>query len=427
MIKRPHHRVHWGAIGESAILTVTTSGPRPGAPFDAPATAPPAFADFGVSAKVVDILARRRIHAPFAIQSLVLADAIAGRDVLARSRTGSGKTLAFAVPIVERLSPRGRPQALVLVPTRELAGQVTEEFRAIAAARGLSVASVYGGVGIGAQVKAAGRADILIATPGRLLDLLRRRLLRLNGVAICVLDEADRMLDMGFLPDVSDILSLLPETRQTMLFSATLDGEVHRLAARFTHDPVSHEITEARPVVAEAVHRFVAVDAGAKVDALARELAVERGPALVFVRTKRGAARLARHLVARGIGAEALHGDMSQGARERALRRFASGTVDVMAATDVAARGLDLEHISHVVNFDPPGDEKAYVHRVGRTARAGRSGTGITFVTADQQADVAKMAKLLELEREFAEGCLPDGRTAAPSGLPRPRRRGRRR
>jgi superfamily II DNA/RNA helicase len=191
-----------------------------------------------------------------------------------------------------------------------------------------------------------------------------------------------------------------------MLFSATLDGEVGRLAARFTKDPVRHEVREARPVVSEAVHRFVAVDAGEKMDVLARELAAERGLTLVFVRTKRGADRLARHLKARGFGAQALHGDMTQAARERALARFASGQADVMAATDVAARGLDLEHISHVVNFDPPADDKAYVHRVGRTARAGRKGTGVTFVTPDQQADVAQMAKALELHREFADAGL---------------------
>ncbi len=367
------------------------------------------FAELGVSETIVEALARRNIHATFAIQSLVLADALAGRDVLAKSCTGSGKTLAFAVPIVERLSHRGRPSALVLVPTRELASQVACEFRGIADAKGLAVAAVYGGVGIAKQVKAAGRADILIATPGRLLDLLRRRLIRLNGVGICVLDEADRMLDMGFLPDVSVILSVLPEKRQTTLFSATLDGDVGRLAARFTDDPVRHEVHDPRPVVAEAVHRFVAVDAAGKLDALARELAGERDLALVFVRTKRGADRLARNLAARGFPAQALHGDMSQAARERALARFASGQADVMAATDVAARGLDLRHISHVVNFDPPADEKAYVHRVGRTARAGRSGTGVTFVTPDQQPEMAKMAKLLDLQREFNASGMQGG------------------
>lgn len=380
------------------------------------------FADFGVSPQVVDALTRRGIHTTFAIQSLVLADALAGRDVLAKSRTGSGKTLAFAVPIVERLSHRGRPTALVLVPTRELASQVADEFGGIAAAKGLTVATVYGGVAIAKQVKAAGRADIVIATPGRLLDLLRRRLLRLNRVGICVLDEADRMLDMGFLPDVSTILSVLPDQRQTMLFSATLDGDIAHLAARFTDDPVRHEIVEPRPVVADAVHRFVAVAATGKVDELARELAGERGLTLVFVRTKRGADRLARNLAARGFRAQALHGDMSQAARERALARFASGNADVLAATDVAARGLDVAHISHVVNFDPPADDKAYVHRVGRTARAGRSGTGVTFVTPDQQPEIARMAGLLGLQGEFTAAGLP-GTPARPTPTTDRRRR----
>ncbi len=321
-------------------LTVTTGlhsiDARPGASPDI-TPGPGTFAGLGVSEPVVAALARRGIRAPFAIQSLVLADALAGRDVLACSRTGSGKTLAFAVPIVERISPHGRPAALVLVPTRDLTTQVAQEFRGIAATRALAVATVYGGVGIARQVKAATRADVLIATPGRLLDLLQRRLLRLNRVRICVLDDADRMLDMGFLRDVTAILSVLPRERQTMLFSATLDGEVGRLAARFTTEPVHHEVAERRPVVSEAVHRLVAVDAAAKLDALTRELAVERGLALVFVRTKRGAAGLARTLTARGVPTEALHGDMSQGARERALARFASGGTDVLAATDVAA------------------------------------------------------------------------------------------
>jgi ATP-dependent RNA helicase RhlE len=400
-------------------LTVTTTlhsaGARAGASPDGPA-GPAAFAGLGVSEPVVAALARRGIRAPFAIQSLVLADALAGRDVLACSRTGSGKTFAFAVPIVERLSPRGRPAALVLVPTRELTTQLAHEFRGIAAARGLAVATVYGGVGIAKQVKAAIRSDIVIATPGRLLDLLQRRLLRLNRVGICVLDEADRMLDMGFLRDVTAILAVLPRERQTMLFSATLDGDVGRLADRFTTNPVHHEVTESRAVVSEAVHRFVAVDATAKLDALTRELAVERDLALVFVRTKRGAARLARTLTAGGLPTEALHGDMSQGARERALARFASGGTDVLAATDVAARGLDLDRITHVINFDPPVDGKAYVHRVGRTARAGRTGTGVTFVTSDQHADMARLCKLLDLEREFAAARPP----ARPTALTRP-------
>src|SRR5919197_484393 len=354
------------------------------------------FAELGASEAVVSTLAGRGIVSPFPIQTLVLRDALAGRDVLARSKTGSGKTLAFAVPIVEQLTHDGAsPSALILVPTRELASQVAEEFRGIADVKHLVVATVFGGVGISDQAKRAARADVVIATPGRLLDLVRRKLLRLDRVGICILDEADRMLDMGFMPDVSKILSMLPEQRQTMLFSATLDGEVGRLAATFTQNPVLHEVVEERPVVAEADHRFIAVARERKLEVLVRELAAERGLTLIFVRTKRGADRLAQQLKAQGFGAQALHGDMAQPARERALARFASGKGDVLVATDVAARGLDLEHITHVVNYDAPGDEKAYVHRVGLTARAGRTGTGITLVLPDQLADVSSSAARL--------------------------------
>jgi superfamily II DNA/RNA helicase len=398
---------------------------------EAPVPAEPrGFAEFGVSEAVVEALTLRNLVGTFAIQELVLRDAIAGRDVLARSKTGSGKTLAFAVPIVERLAHNAAsPAALVMVPTRELASQVAEEFRGIADVKHLAVATVFGGVGISDQAKRAHRADVLIATPGRLLDLVRRKLLRLDRVGICVLDEADRMLDMGFMPDVSKILSLLPEERQTMLFSATLDGEVGRLAATFTRDPILHEVIEDRPLVAEAEHRFIAVDRERKLDVLVRELAAERGITLIFVRTKRGADRLAHDLKSQGFGAQALHGDMTQPARERALARFASGKGDVLVATDVAARGLDLEHITHVVNYDPPDDEKAYLHRVGRTARAGRGGTGITLVTPDQRADVSRIAKRLQLHAEFTEAgmkILPP-RLVYTGGRGRNRMLGRRR
>ena len=268
----------------------------------------------------------RGIREPFPIQSLVLRDALAGRDVLARSRTGSGKTLAFAVPIVERLTPGGgSPNALILTPTRELASQVTEEFRVIADVKRLRIASVYGGVGLGPQAKRARHADIVIATPGRLIDLVQRKLLRLDRVRICVLDEADRMLDMGFMPDVTRILQMLRPERQTMLFSATLDGEVGRLAARFIENPVRHEVAgEDGPLVTEANHRFVAVDQAGRSRALVRELAADRGLTLVFVRTKRGVDRLARTLKAEGFHAGALHGGMTPiGARAlpREVRR----------------------------------------------------------------------------------------------------------
>jgi ATP-dependent RNA helicase RhlE len=398
----------------------TMRAPQHAAP--APHTTPePGFADLGISPPVVRALAMRGIDEPFAIQSLVVPDAMAGRDVLARSRTGSGKTLAFAAPIVERIVPDGRsPMALILVPTRELASQVTEEFRAIADVRHLQVASVYGGVGIAPQAKRARRADILIATPGRLIDLVGRELLRLDRVRICVLDEADRMLDMGFLPDVTRILEMLRPDRQTMLFSATLDGEVGRLAARFTDAPVSHEIADEAPVIADAVHRFIAVEHAKKTAALVRELAAERGLTLIFVRTQRGADRLAKNLKTQGFRVGALHGGMSQPQRERALGRFASGANDVLVATDLAARGLDLEDITHVINFDAPADDKAYVHRVGRTARAGRAGEGITFVTPEQRLDVGRIAKRLELHAEFVQaGMQVEQPRSAPRSVQR--------
>ena len=297
---------------------------------------------------------------------------------------------------------------------------MAEDFRAIADVSRLRIAAVYGGVGIQAQAKRARNADIVIATPGRLLDLVERRLLRLDRVRIAVLDEADRMLDMGFLPDVTRILQLLRPERQTMLFSATLDGEVGRLAERFTHDPVRHEVKDDRPTVAAADHRFVSVDHAQKTNALVRELAGDRGLTLVFVRTKRGADRLAKRLRNDGFRVGALHGGMTQPARERALGHFASGDHDVLVATDVAARGLDLDDISHVINFDPPADEKAYVHRVGRTARAGRTGTGITFVTPDQRAEVGKMAQQLKLHAEFVDAGMRIDH--GPSGRPAPGR-----
>jgi ATP-dependent RNA helicase RhlE len=404
-----------------------------------PVPEPPSndFARLGVSRSVAEALRLRGIHQAFPIQALVLRDAIAGRDVLARSRTGSGKTLAFALPIVEQLTPGGRsPGALILAPTRELASQVTEEFRAIADVRRLQVAAVYGGVGLGPQAKRARHADIVIATPGRLLDLVQRKMLRLDRVRIAVLDEADRMLDMGFLPDVTRILEMLRPERQTMLFSATLDGEVGRLAQRFTRDPVHHHVIESDgPLVTESDHRFVAVAQADRTRALVRELAADRGLTLVFVRTKRGADRLARNLKAEGFRVAALHGGMAQSARERALGRFAAGANDVLVATDVAARGLDLEHITHVINFDPPADEKDYLHRVGRTARAGRSGTGITFVTPEKRAEVGKIARVLELHAEFRQAGMrvdePKRGPIAPKGpngrhrRSRPARRGR--
>jgi ATP-dependent RNA helicase RhlE len=362
------------------------------------------FPELGVSTAVIDALVNRDILVPFAIQSLVLPDAMEGHDVLAKSQTGSGKTLGFAIPIVERIKPEdAKPAALVLVPTRELASQVAEDTEDIARAKGLRVALAYGGVSIGEQGKAVPKAQILIATPGRLEDLAQRRLVDLSRVRILVLDEADRMLDMGFQPQVDRLVRRLPKKRQTMFFSATLDGDAGRIADVYTTDATRFEVESESKTVLEVDHRFIPVSSHGKVDALVELLQKDRGLALVFVRTKRGADRLADKLKAKGVRALAMHGDLSQAARERALDRFESGKVDTLIATDVAARGLDLERITHVINFDPPADDKGYVHRVGRTARAGRSGTGVTLVTADQQGDVSRMAARLDLNHEFEE------------------------
>jgi ATP-dependent RNA helicase RhlE len=366
---------------------------------------PPAgFRDLGVSDEVSRVLEARGIVEPFPIQSMVWDDARAGRDTLARSKTGSGKTLGFALPIVERLDPEAKPlpAALVLVPTRELAQQVREDFHDVAAAKGLRVKAVYGGTHVREQAKGVDRSHVLIATPGRLDDLATRELVRLDGVEVLVLDEADRMLDMGFQPQVDRIVRRLPKDRQTMFFSATLDGAVGRIAEVYTRNPVLHEVGGYdRAVVEEADHRFISVPPHDKLSTLARLAEAEDGLTLVFVNTKRAVDDLARRLQAEGVPALALHGDMRQEARDRSLKRFAQGHVGVLIATDVAARGLDLDDISLVVNYDAPLDDKAYVHRVGRTARAGRAGTSITFVTPQQQGDISRMAARLELHEEF--------------------------
>jgi ATP-dependent RNA helicase RhlE len=362
------------------------------------------FADLGVSRPVTDALGARGIDAPFPVQSLVLGDAIAGRDVLARSETGSGKTLAFAIPIVERIrTNEPAPAALVLVPTRELAQQVADEFVDIAKAKGLRVGVAYGGTKVKEQSRGLERAHVLIATPGRLQDISERGWIRLENVRILILDEADRMLDMGFQPQVDRIVRRVPKDRQTMFFSATLDGAVGNLARAYTNEAVRHEVESVGETAEGVDHRFVSVSAHSKVEALIDLLGHDGELTLVFVRTKRGADRLVHKLRAKGVKAEALHGDMPQRARQRALERFEAARVDVLVATDVAARGLDLRGISHVVNYDPPQDDKGYVHRVGRTARAGGTGTGITLVTADQQGDVGRMAARLELGEAFEE------------------------
>jgi ATP-dependent RNA helicase RhlE len=378
------------------------------------------FADLGVSEVVAGALADDGIEIPFAIQSLVVPDVLDGYDVLAKSPTGSGKTLAFGVPLADIIDPDGAwPSALILAPTRELAAQIVDALAGVMHARGLKITAVYGGVGIHNQAKQAGRSHVLVATPGRLLDLIERRAVSLDQIDVLVLDEADRMLDMGFKPVVDRIVRMTPSDRQTLLFSATLEGEVGRIAAAYTNDPVRHEHAHAHGTdkVGTIEHRFHRVAHEAKVSALVHELGdPKRGLTLVFVRTKRGADRLVKRLGKHNVHAVAMHGDKSQSQREKALARFEAGRIDTLVATDVAARGIDVSGITHVINYDAPAAREDYVHRVGRTARAGASGVGITFVLEDQAKDVAKFASALGLEHGLGVAEAPSHNGARPQG-----------
>jgi ATP-dependent RNA helicase RhlE len=383
------------------------------------------FADLGVSRAVVSSLFEQGITEPFAIQRAVIADVLAGRDVLAKSPTGSGKTLAFGIPIVDRVQADGpRPAALVLAPTRELATQIVEDIRAIAHIRALRVTAVYGGAGLVKQAREAATSHVIVATPGRLEDLLARRSFKLDAIQILVLDEADRMLDMGFRPAVDRIVANCPRVRQTLFFSATLDGDAGRVARLYTNDAVLHEHgPTARRACADVEHRFVEVVHADRVDTLVEELGRARDLTLVFVRTKRGADRLVKRLGIQGVAAVAMHGNKSQRQRERALAQFQSGDVDTLVATDVAARGLDVSGISHVINFDPPADSDTYVHRIGRTGRAGAKGIGITLVAETERSDVTDLARRLGLDHGL-DGKRPQAKARpAPPSRPAPHAR----
>jgi ATP-dependent RNA helicase RhlE len=374
------------------------------------------FAELGVSSAVVGCLSAAGITEPFAIQRAVIGDAIGGRDVIAKSPTGSGKTLAFGIPLAERIRAEDpRPTALVLAPTRELATQIVDDIREIAHTRALRVKAVYGGVSLPKQAKEAATAHVVVATPGRLEDLLARGTFSLRNVRM-------RMLDMGFRPAIDRIVGACPSERQTLFFSATLDGEAGLLAKRYANNPAVHELgPRARRANAEIEHRFIPVDHEHRVEALVRELRSDRELTLVFVRTKHGADRLVKRLGSHGVSAVAMHGNKSQRQREQALARFERGDVDTLVATDVAARGIDVERISHVINFDPPADSETYVHRIGRTGRAGRKGIGITLLSPDQHGDVTKLAGQLGLEHGLQGG---SGRSLKAESTPHSAPRG---
>ena len=362
---------------------------------------PATFQGLGVSAPLVAALAARGIGAPFPIQSATLPDSLAGRDVLGRGRTGSGKTIAFALPLVSALAggrsaPR-RPRGLVLVPTRELAVQVDETIAPLAQAVGLSTRTIFGGVGQNPQASALAKgADIIVATPGRLADLIGQRLASLQDVEVTVIDEADHMADLGFLPEVRRLLDQTPTDGQRLLFSATLDSGVDVLARRYLHDPVTHEVDSAASPVPQMQHHVFTVDAAERGEIVA-QLVGGHGRTLAFARTKHQAKRWARTLTASGIHAVDLHGNLSQSARQRNLAAFADGHVRVLVATDIAARGIHVDDVSLVVHIDPPAEHKAYLHRSGRTARAGAAGVVVTLATHEQRRDVADLMRRADI------------------------------
>ncbi len=378
------------------------------------AAAQPSFADFDIHPEIVAALADAGITTPFPIQAMTLPVALSGHDIIGQAKTGTGKTLGFGIPMLNRVvGPRdegfaalphpGRPQALAVAPTRELAVQVAGDLERAGRRRGIRVLTVYGGRAYEPQVEALKKGvEVVVGTPGRLIDLANQGHLNLGSARTVVLDEADEMLDLGFLPDVEKILALTAATRQTMLFSATMPGAVVALARRYMSQPThiramgdDQENAHTVKAVEQFVYRTHAMD---KVEMLARMLQAEgRGLTIIFSRTKRTAAKVADDLTERGFAAAAIHGDLGQGAREQALRAFRNGKVDILVATDVAARGIDVENVTHVVNYQCPEDEKIYLHRIGRTARAGNTGIAVTFVDWDDMPRWGLINKTLDL------------------------------
>ena len=402
------------------------------------------FADLGVPAPLARVLADAGVNHPFPIQAETLPDTLAGRDVLGRGKTGSGKTLAFCLPLVTRLADTARrpsrPSGLVLAPTRELATQITATLTPLAAAYGLRVVTIFGGVPAGRQIKALqSGADIVVACPGRLEDLMRQRQISLDSVAITVIDEADHMADLGFLPGVTRILAATPRGGQRLLFSATLDNGVDVLVRKFLQNQVSHSVDpQESPVPAMTHHVFHVTDAEAK-RKLVHTLASGSGRRILFSRTKHQARKLAKQLTAAGIPSVDLHGNLSQPARDRNLAAFTAGTARVLVATDIAARGVHVDDVELVVHIDPPAEHKAYLHRSGRTARAGQSGDVVTVVLPEQRKDTqavlrkagitvapqqvaADSGPVLQLVGEMAPRQAPQVTVATPTRAPQQRR-----
>jgi superfamily II DNA/RNA helicase len=378
------------------------------------------FAQLGVPDSIVGALAHRGITEPFEIQAATLVDALAGRDVCGRAPTGSGKTLAFGIPLIvgfERAQPK-RPRALVLAPTRELAEQIHTELATFSGPARIGV--VYGGVGYGPQLNSLRRGvDVLVACPGRLEDLIEQGALSLADVGQVVLDEADRMADMGFMPAVRRLLDQTADDRQTLLFSATLDGDVATLTKQYQRNPVRHEVGRETPDITEATHVFWKVAKPDRVEATAQAISAVR-PAIVFCRTRHGSDKLAKQLERIGVKAAAIHGGRSQSQRTRALQSFSRGRVQVMVATDVAARGIHVDGVAAVIHYDPPEDHKTYVHRSGRTARAGKSGVVISLLQPEQVSEAKRLQRQLGLNEPFARPEIEGLRALAPSPVDPP-------
>ena len=362
------------------------------------------FAGLGIPGALAEFLDECGFTTPFEVQTATIPDALAGRDVSARAPTGSGKTLAFGLPLlmrVEGAKPR-RPLGLVLAPTRELAEQIQRELHPIARAGGRRIIAVYGGVGYEHQKQALARGvDVLVACPGRLADLIEQGEVDLDEVEFVVIDEADRMADMGFLPEVRRLLDRTPDDRQTLLYSATLDGDVAVLTRHYQRDPAYHEVGDPRPNIEDMRHLFWRLDASKRIE-VASDLIQAAGRTIVFCRTRRGADRVARQLKRAGASAAAIHGSRSQNQRTRALQSFSDGRVEALVATDVAARGIHVDGVECVLHFDPPVDEKTYVHRSGRTARAGAQGTVVSFIGDDQVREAGSLIRNLRLRADLA-------------------------
>ena len=373
---------------------------------------PESFADLGLSDEIVGVLNERGISSPFPVQALTIPDALAGRDVCGKAKTGSGKTLAFGLPVLQTMAKAepNRPTGLVLVPTRELANQVTEELDPVARAVGRRALAVYGGAPIEKQIEMLDKGvDLVVATPGRMIDLIERKAVSVGAIAHVIVDEADRMADMGFLPQVEWILRNVSSDRQTLLFSATLDGVVNTLIRRYQQDPSMHEVASDEITVDEMTHRFIAVHKMDK-SKVAATISRSAGRTIMFCRTKAMADRLAGDLQDFGVKAAAIHGDLRQSSREKSLRDFSDGRLEALVATDVAARGIHVDDVDIVIQYDPPSDHKTYLHRAGRTARAGSTGLVVTLSLWDEELDIKRLQKRIDVIQPITEMFSNDAR-----------------